>query len=91
MLTDEVWARIERNEGAAFETATGLSFTYRVPGQFIRVTRDGREINRVLSRSNFRKAAELMPAERPSQLSHLQGSAYVWAILMDERIRKTDW
>ena len=88
---EEVWPRIERHAGREFQTVTGLRFTYRAPGQFIRVTRDGREINRVLSRTNFAKALPSMPASNPSQLRGRQGSAYVWAILMDPRIRQSDW
>lgn len=88
---DEVWSRIERFAGQDFKTATGLSFTYRVSGDFIRVTRDGREINRSLPRTNFRRAAESMPVARPSDIKERQGSAYTWAILMDRRIRGADW
>jgi len=84
---DEVWNRIRRSAGQPFHTVTGLEFTYVVPGNFLRVTREGNEINRSLSRTNFEKAAALMPAERPSNLKDRQGSAYTWAILMDERIR----
>lgn len=86
-----VWQRIERHAGDEFRTITGLPFTYRVPGAFLRVTRDGREINRSLSRTNFAKALELMPATVPSELKERQGSAYTWAILMDRRIRGDDW
>ena len=88
---NDVWARMERHAGQAFETATGLEFTYRVPGQFLCVTRDGREINRQLSKTNFAKALASMPAEKPSDLKDRQGSAYTWGILMDRRIRLTDW
>jgi hypothetical protein len=88
---DAVWERIERHAGQAFETSTGLSFTYEVPGRYLRVTRDGREINRSLSKTNFRQALSLMPAEKPSDLKDRQGSAYAWGILMDRRIRQTDW
>lgn len=88
---NEVWPRIERHAGAEFETITGLKFTYRVPGRFVRVTRNGHEINRSLSRTNFQKALERMPAARPSDLRDRQGSAYTWGILMDRRIRLIDW
>jgi hypothetical protein len=87
----DVWARIERCAGQSFTTATGLEFTYRVPGNYLRVTRDGREINRSLSRTNFEKAAAAMPAAKPSDIQDRQGSAYTWAILMDSRIRRDDW
>ncbi|HJQ87714.1 MAG TPA: hypothetical protein VJ820_09660 [Propionibacteriaceae bacterium] len=88
---DDVWARIERHAGQTFTTATGLPFTYRVPGDYIKVIRDGREINRSLSRTNFLKASAAMPAARPSDIKESQGSAYTWAILMDRRIRGAAW
>ena len=88
---DEVWSRIERHAGQTFETATGLPFTYRVPGDYLKVSRDGREINRSLSRTNFMRAAVAMPAAKPSDIKESQGSAYTWAILMDQRIRGDAW
>ncbi|MFO6452438.1 MULTISPECIES: hypothetical protein [unclassified Aeromicrobium] len=87
----EVWERIRRCAGEEFTTTTGLPFTYRAPGDYLRVTRDGREINRSLSRTNFAKATAAMPADRPSDIKDRQGSAYTWAILMDERVRRDDW
>lgn len=86
-----VWERIRRYAGAEFRTYTDLPFTYVVPGNFLKVTRQGREINRSLSRTNFEKAMDAMPTSRPSDLSDRQGSSYTWAILMDRRIRTDDW
>jgi hypothetical protein len=86
-----VWPRIIQRAGETFRTATGLEFTYRIPGQCLRVSRGGREINRSLSRTNFARALESMPADRPSYISDRQGSAYTWAILMDPRVRGVDW
>lgn len=88
---EDVWARIERHAGQTFSTATGLPFTYRAPGDYLKVTRDGRETNRSLSRTNFQKASAFMPATKPSDIKESQGSAYTWAILMDHRIRGDDW
>ena len=88
---ERVWDRVRRNAGSEFRTVNGLPFTYRVPGDFLRVTRDGREINRSLSKTNFAKAMELMPAPGPGALKDRQGSSYTWAILMDRRIRQGDW
>ncbi|MGO4598507.1 hypothetical protein [Terrabacter sp. 2RAF25] len=88
---EAVWHRIQTHAGENFQTATGLEFTYRVPGNFLRVTRDDQEINRSLSRTNFARALEVMPASRLSELKARQGSAYTWAILMDSRIRHSDW
>lgn len=91
MGIDEVWARIGRHAGQPFTTITELEFTYRAPGAYLRVTRDGREVNRSLSCTNFARALASMPAERPSDIKDRQGSAYTWAILMDGRIRGGDW
>ncbi|WP_193612495.1 hypothetical protein [Nocardioides lijunqiniae] len=88
---DDIWDRIRRSAGEPFSTSTGLPFTYRVPGNYLRVERDGREINRSLSRTNFENATRSMPAAKPSELKRSQGSAYTWAILMDQRIRRGDW
>ena len=57
-----------------------------MPGDYIRVTREGKEINRSLSRTNFRKAAEMMPVDGSGALKGRQGAAYTWAILADSRI-----
>jgi hypothetical protein len=91
MAFDDVWQRIEQHQGQVFRTVRDLEFTYRVPGNYLRVIRDGREINRSLSRTNFAKAASEMPAAGPSDIKESQGSAYTWAILMDRRIRGEDW
>ena len=88
---DNVWERIQQCAGQTFTTVTGLPFTYRVPGAHLCVSRDGREINRSPSRTNFARAATAMPATRPSDLREMQGSAYTWAILMDKRVRQADW
>ena len=90
-VIEVVWPRIERHAGETFTTITGLEFTFRVPGRFLRVTRDGHEINRSLSQTNFAKALTSMPTEKPSDIKDLQGFAYTWAILMDPRIRQSDW
>ncbi len=88
---DRVWDRIVRHEGEEFRTTRGLLFTYLVPGNYLRIVRDSRQINRVLSRTNFERAVAQMPAERPSDVKERQGPTYTWAILMDDRIRDTDW
>lgn len=86
-----VWDRIRRHAGSEFRTVNGLPFTYEVPGQYLRVTRDGQEINRSLSRTNFERALEVMPAVGPGALQGRQGPSYTWAILMAPRIRQQDW
>jgi hypothetical protein len=88
---DVLWERIESHAGQTFATITSLEFTFRVVGRFLRVTRDGREINPSLPQTNFARALTSMPAEKPSDIKDRQGSAYTWAILMDPRIRQSDW
>jgi hypothetical protein len=68
-----------------------LPFTYVVPGNFLGVTREGEEINRSLSRTNFGKSLASMPADVPGALKDRQWSSYTRAILMDRRIRLSDW
>ena len=89
--TDRVWERIRRHAGEEFRTKTGLRFTYTVVGNVVRVTREGHEVNRSLSRTNFNLAVRQMPATSPSEIKGRQGAAYTWAILMDSRIRGGDW
>ena len=91
LAIDAVWDRVKRYSGEEFQTATGLPFTYAVRGNSLRVTRGGEEINRSLSRTNFEKAVQLMPADGPGALHRRQGPSYTWAILMDRRIRQSDW
>lgn len=88
---DVVWERIRRHSGEEFHTIRGLPFTYDVPGNFLQVNRQGHEVNRSLSRTNFARALELMPASGPGDLKDRQGSSYTWAILMDPRVRGKDW
>lgn len=90
-VIEPIWERIKRHAGEQFETVSGLSFTFEVPGNYLRVTRDGEQINRSLSRTNFARSLELMPAAGPGALKESQGASYTWAILMDPRIRRSDW
>ncbi len=83
----DVWRRIQRQAGETFHTITGLPFTYTVLGDYLRVARDGEEINRSFSKTNFRQAAEMMPTDGPGGLRGRQGAPYTWAILADARVR----
>lgn len=83
---DDAWRRIKLHEGETFHTVTGLAFTYTVPGRYVRIIRDGREINRSLSYTNFAKSAEMLPADGPGSLGDRQGASYTWAILTDARV-----
>ena len=88
---DAVWGRIRSHAGEDFATVTGKPFTYSCTTSDLFVTRSGAEINRSLSRGNFERAMQRMPAAGPSELQDLQGPSYTWAILMDSRIRLDAW
>lgn len=82
-----VWNRIREHVGEGFPLIRGESFTYEMFDNYLRPV--GRK--RHLSRSNFAKALERVPLENTRSVSDLQGPSYVYSILMDSRIRGTDW
>ena len=84
---DKIWWRIERHAGEEFRLIGGKVFSYEVPGNYLR------PIGRVrhLSKTNFGKALAHVPLDNTGSVSDLQGPSYVYAILMDPRIRQSDW
>ena len=85
MNINEFWMKLQQNEGVEFNTVSGLSFTYQfVSENTISVSR----ANQLISKANFEKAIEHMPIKGPGEISKLvRGSAYVYALLMDERLQ----
>lgn len=85
---NEVWRRIVAEQGEEFETITALPFTYEIIGEiFI-----GSRTKYSISRSDFDRAYEHVPIEGPGEISNLvRGSAYIWAVLHDRRIRQGNW
>lgn len=59
----------------------------RFRGAYLRPSRTVRH----LSRSNFAKALDFVPLESTSEIKHLQGASYTFAILMDARVRRGDY
>jgi hypothetical protein len=82
-----VWKRIERHAGQKFHQLRGGEFTYSIRSGCLVPDRTNRQI----PRSNFEKAFELVPLDGTTSLQSLQGPSYIYAVLMDERIRATDW
>lgn len=82
-----VWSRIESNAGEEFRQIRGGAFRYEVFGGYLRPD----TTNYNLPRSDVEKALELMPVQNTVPLQHLRGPSYLYAILMDPRIRKRDW
>jgi hypothetical protein len=84
----EVWQRIRAHQSEQFETITGLPFTYTVSGNMLVTDRTDSQLHL----GEFEKALALVPLDGPGKISMLvRGPSYIWAILHDPRIRRTDW
>lgn len=87
-IIESVWVRIKSLEGQEFKTKTGLPFSYEVSGNVVRPSRTKYNI----SKSDFAKALNLTPLDGPGQISNLvRGSAYIWGVLHDHRVRRAEW
>jgi hypothetical protein len=82
-----VWARIIAHQGQTFHQILGKAFTYEVDhGYLIPSTTNWR-----IPRGHFEEALELVPLENTVPVQHLYGPSYIFAVLMDRRIRGSDW
>jgi hypothetical protein len=84
---DEIWSRIVALEGETFRQLRGGEFTYTVSGQSLELSRT----NHSVSRSHIGQALEFVPLDDTVPLQHLRAPSYIYAILMDDRIRRSDW
>jgi hypothetical protein len=87
MGIDEVWRRIAAHEGDTFRQVRGQGFRYTVDGNVLRPT----TTNQNLSRATFEKALARVPLRSTVVVQDLRGPSYLYAILMDPRIRERDW
>jgi len=88
MVTFEaIWQRIKNLEGEKFRQIRGQEFSYTVEGTFLVPS----TTNQNLAQSHFRQAVEILPLENTSPVQHLRGPSYIYAILMDPRVRGKDW
>jgi len=88
---ESVWRRIESHQGEEFKTARRFPFTYEVDGLGIWFFRDGRRINRKLTRSQVEKAIARCPLTSTTEIKDLMDYAYLFGLLMDARIRGQAW
>lgn len=86
-MIEILWERIAENEGQVFKQIKGGEFTYAVKGNIIELSRT----NRSVSKNTFIEALKHVPLVNTVPLQHLQAPSYLFAILMDRRIRKNDW
>jgi hypothetical protein len=84
---DDVWERIVAHEGETFRQIRGGEFTYAVEGHQLRLSRT----NQNVPRSHVEEALALVPLEDTVAVQHLRAPSYIFAILMDGRIRGHDW
>lgn len=84
---DKVWLRIKAHEGETFHQIKGARFRYSVIGNAIKPDRT----NRSISKCDFEKALVYVPLMNTVPLQRLQGPSYLYALLMDKRIRGSDW
>src|SRR5262249_16969959 len=90
-LAESVWQRIETNQGEVFKTARGLPFRYEVDGNGIWFFRDGRRINRRLTRTQVETAISRCPLSSTTEINDLMDYAYLYGLLKDARISGEAW
>jgi hypothetical protein len=84
---DAIWRRIADHEGDTFRQIRGGEFTYVTERGFLKPDRTNQQI----PRAHFEEALGLVPLENSVPVQHLRGPSYIYAILMDPRIRQGDW
>jgi hypothetical protein len=89
--SESVWQQIRTHQGEEFRTARRLPFTYEVEGSGIWFFRDGRRINRKLSRAQVEEAIARCPLRSTTEIRDLMDYAYLFGLLMDPRIRREAW
>jgi hypothetical protein len=87
MNIDEVWVRIEAHQGEEFRQIRGQWFRYVVKGSYLTPSTTRQNI----PRSAFEQALSLVPLQNTVPIQHLRGPSYIFAVLMDDRIRRADW
>jgi hypothetical protein len=90
-LPETVWQRIKSHQGEEFRTVTGLPLTYEVEGAGIWFWRDGERKNRKLTRNQVNVAISRCPLRATTEIKDLIDYPYLFAVLMDRRIRGDAW
>lgn len=89
--SESVWHRIQSHQGEDFKTVTGRPFTYEVEGAGIWFFRKGKRINRKLTRNQLNLAVARCPLRSTTEIKDLMDYPYLFAMLMDKRIRGQAW
>lgn len=84
---DIVWERIKLNAGNNFKQIRGKVFKYSVSENTVYLD----STNRSFTKKVIGDALEFVPLDNTTKIQHLQAPSYLYAILMDERIRYDLW
>jgi hypothetical protein len=84
---NSLWQRIEAHAGQEFHLTRGAQFRYKVAGGHVLPDRTNQQI----PKSHFEKALALVPLADTTEIQDLRGPSYIYAILVDARIRQSDW
>ena len=90
-LPEAIWRRVANHHGQEFQTVRGLPFTFEVEGTGIWFFRDGKRVNRKLTRTQFEMALSRCPLTRTTEIKDLMAYPYLFAVLTDRRIRGQEW
>ena len=90
-INERVWKRIVAHEGAEFRTARNLPFTHSVEGNGIWFYRKGKRVPMLLGRNEVNESISICPVSKPTELKRFRDYSYLYGLLMDPRIRSTDW
>jgi hypothetical protein len=90
-LSETVWRRVANHQGQQFRTVRGLPFTFELEGTGIWFFRDGKRVNRKLTRTQFEVALSRCPLTSTTEIKDLMDYPYLFALLADGRIRGQEW
>lgn len=86
-MPNELWANLARHEGEEFRQIRGKAFTYTLASAGLTPS----TTDWVIPKSHFAEALQLVPLESTVAVQHLYGPSYIYAVLMDPRIRGERW
>lgn len=86
-MIDKIWSRIKSHAGDVFSQMRGKKFSYAIEGDYIKLG----ATNQSISKAHIAQALELVPLSTTVPVQHLRAPSYIYAILMDKRIRQADW
>ena len=87
ITVDHLWTRLAAHEGDVFRQIRGGEFTYALADGSILPDRT----DWAIPRKHMEEALTLVPLQSTVPIQHLYGPSYIYAVLMDERIRLQDW